>query len=49
MYKEYMIRYPSNSLKLASQMLEIILANDVKLHKKVWNVKFILYDFYDHL
>lgn len=35
MYKEYLIRYPANSIPLAIQIIDNVLAPDVKLHKKV--------------
>ncbi len=36
MYKEYLLRYPSYSIVLATQLIDSISCNDVKLHKKVY-------------
>lgn len=44
MYKEYLVRYPANSIPLVIQMIDAASGPDVKLHKKVqfqnYNVQF---------
>ncbi len=38
MYKEYLIRYPSYSVPLILQMIEIASQPDTKLHKKASSI-----------